>query len=80
MVSTKSDGIKSKRLDEHVEIIYDDFILALDDNIRKRKKEMGENLEDQVMRKLFDALEDSGQSFYDVLKVFDLEGDETVLT
>jgi hypothetical protein len=41
---------------------------------------MGERIEDQVMRRLFDALSESGKSLYDVLKNFDLEGDETILT
>jgi hypothetical protein len=80
MVGTQSDNIKSTRLGESIDILYDDFILALDDNIKKRKLQMGENIEDQVMRKLWDALEASGESFYDVLKAFDLEGNETILT
>jgi hypothetical protein len=60
MVNTHSDNIQSKRLDENIEIFYDDFILALHENISKRKSEMGEKVEDKIMKRLFDALSDSG--------------------
>jgi hypothetical protein len=54
--------------------------MALSENLGKRKADMGEKIEDKIMKKLFDALSDAGQSLYDVLKNFDLEGTETILT
>jgi Ca2+-binding EF-hand superfamily protein len=50
----------------------------MDDNIRKRKQSSDSGVEDAIMKKLKEVLDYSGESFYEAMKVYDLEGSETI--
>jgi Ca2+-binding EF-hand superfamily protein len=59
-------------------ISYDDFIHSMDDNIRKRKASADSGVEDAIMKKLKEVLDYSGESFFEAMRVYDLDGSETI--
>jgi len=68
-MSTQPDG----------KISYDDFIAAMDANIRHRHSKLSVSVDDALFRKLDECLKYSGESLYDSLKTADLDDSDRIL-